>query len=427
MYKLEDALHYHSINKGKIEINSKVPLTNDYHLTLAYSPGAAEPSMRIYKNPDMVYRYTSRGNMVAVVTNGTAVLGLGNIGPSAALPVMEGKAQLFKTLAGIDAFPILINSSDPDEIVKTVKLLEPTFGGINLEDIAAPECFMIEERLNEELNIPVFHDDQHGTAVVVMAALINALKLVDKALDAIKVVINGAGASALATARLLLSAGVNNIIVCDSRGIIYPGRVEGINRYKAAVARQTNPTGHGGKLADALVDADVFIGLSRGNLMDGVMVKSMARDPIIFALANPEPEINPRLAVSSGAKIVGTGRSDYPNQINNNLGFPGIFRGALDVRASEVNMEMKVAAARAIAGQVSDKELSTGYIIPKTMDPWLCPAVAAAVAAAAMKTKVARVKVDPEEIARRTHELFQKNTNYGKLLAEEMVQYRMLQ
>ncbi|MTI79500.1 MAG: NAD-dependent malic enzyme [Firmicutes bacterium] len=426
MYKTDDALQYHSIKKGKIEINSKMPLVDEYHLMLAYSPGVKEPCLRIANDPEAAYQYTSKGNMVAVVSNGTALLGLGNVGASASLPVMEGKAQLFKVFTGIDAFPIIIDSDDPEKVIETVKLLEPGFGGINLKNISAPECFIIQERLEEELNIPVFDDNQHGTAVMVLAALINALKVTNKAIDAVKIVINGAGASALATAHLLLAAGVNQIVLCDSQGIIYTGRTSGMNEYKVHLARKTNYNCRGGKLPDALVDADVFLGLSRGNLLDGVMIKSMARDPIIFALANPEPEINPDLAMSSGAKVIVTGRTDYPNQINTNLAFPGIFRGALDVRATSINLEMKMAAARTLANKVTDRELSPDYIIPKAMDPSLCPTIAASVAEAAIETGVARVQVDPELIARRTQDMFQETANYGKLLEEDKTQYQIV-
>ncbi|AVX30338.1 malate dehydrogenase (oxaloacetate-decarboxylating) [Carboxydocella thermautotrophica] len=386
----EEALKLHREYQGKLGVYSKVPVRDARELSLAYSPGVAEPCKEIHANEDEVYTYTNRGNLVAVVTDGTAVLGLGNIGPKAALPVMEGKAILFKTFAGIDAFPICLNTTDVDKIVETVKLLEPTFGGINLEDIAAPGCFEIEERLKRELNIPVFHDDQHGTAIVTMAGLINALKVVGKKLEEIKVVTNGAGAAGVAIIKLLLSMGVKDVIMCDRQGIIYEGRTEGMNKYKEEIARVTNRQMQKGTLADALVDADVFIGVSVANTVTQDMVRTMAPDAIIFALANPVPEIHPDLAKAAGARVVGTGRSDLPNQINNVLAFPGIFRGALDVRATAINEEMKIAAAYAIAGLISDEELSPEYVIPSAFDPRVAPAVAAAVAEAALRSGVSK-------------------------------------
>jgi malate dehydrogenase (oxaloacetate-decarboxylating) len=401
----EDALKLHRENRGKLAVSGKVPLRNARDLSLAYSPGVAEPCLEIHRDKDLVYEYTAKGNFVAVVSDGTAVLGLGNIGPEAAMPVMEGKSVLFKAFAGVDAFPICLGTTDPEEIIKAVKLLEPTFGGINLEDIAAPVCFEIEARLKQELNIPVFHDDQHGTAIVTAAALINALKVAGKDMAQIKVAVNGAGASAVAVTKLLLSMGVKDIVMCDTTGALYKGRQERMNPSKEEIARLTNPQGIQGTLADAVQDRDVFIGLSAGNVLSQDMVRSMAAEPIIFAMANPVPEIDPALAKEAGAKIIGTGRSDYPNQINNVLAFPGVFRGALDTRARAINEEMKIAAAYGIAGLIGQDELSPEYIIPRPFDPRVAPAVAAAVAKAAMETGVARLKVDPQEIEVRTREL----------------------
>lgn len=401
----EDALKLHRENRGKLAVSGKVPLRNARDLSLAYSPGVAEPCLEIHRDKDLVYEYTAKGNFVAVVSDGTAVLGLGNIGPEAAMPVMEGKSVLFKAFAGVDAFPICLGTTDPEEIIKAVKLLEPTFGGINLEDIAAPVCFEIEARLKQELNIPVFHDDQHGTAIVTAAALINALKVAGKDMAQIKVAVNGAGASAVAVTKLLLSMGVKDIVMCDTTGALYKGRQERMNPSKEEIARLTNPQGIQGTLADAVQDRDVFIGLSAGNVLSQDMVRSMAAEPIIFAMANPVPEIDPALAKEAGAKIIGTGRSDYPNQINNVLAFPGVFRGALDTRARAINEEMKIAAAYGIAGLIGQDELSPEDIIPRPFDPRVAPAVAAAVAKAAMETGVARLKVDPQEIEVRTREL----------------------
>jgi len=393
-----EALELHRRNSGKIAVHSKVRVRDTWDLGLAYSPGVAEPCRAIARSPEDVYKYTAKSNLVAVVSDGTAVLGLGDIGPKAALPVMEGKSILFKEFAGIDAFPIVLNTKDVDEIVKTVKYISPTFGGINLEDISAPRCFEIETRLKQEIDIPVFHDDQHGTAVVVFAGLINALKLVNKSLSEIKVVINGAGAAGIAIAKLLCDAGVASILVCDRSGIIYPGRDADLNKQKEELARVINPTGVKGTLADAVKGADVFIGVSVGGTLTPDMVKSMNEDPLIFALANPDPEIWPEEAKAAGARVVATGRSDYPNQVNNVLGFPGIFRGALDVWATDINETMKFAAARAIAELISDDELSENYIIPTPFDPRVVPNVAAAVAEAAMRSGVARAVREPEEI-----------------------------
>lgn len=401
----EEALHMHLINKGKLELKSKVQVRNAKDLSLAYSPGVAEPCKDIYENTDKVYDYTTKGNMVAIVSDGTAVLGLGNIGPEAALPVMEGKAVLFKSFAGVDAFPICLNTTDVEKIIETVKLLEPTFGGVNLEDIAAPNCFIIEERLKREANIPVFHDDQHGTAIVTTAGLVNALKLVGKKMTEIKVVANGAGAAGIAIIRLLHNYGVRNIIMCDTKGAIYEGRPQGMNAVKDKVAKFTNLNKVHGSLKDVIKGADVFIGVSAAGSLTKEMVSSMNTDPIIFAMANPDPEIMPDLAKEAGAKVVGTGRSDFPNQVNNVLAFPGIFRGALDVRATNINEAMKVAAVEAIAGLIREDELNADYVIPGPFDTRVAPAVAAAVAKAAMDTGVARLKVDPEEIKEKTMRL----------------------
>jgi malate dehydrogenase (oxaloacetate-decarboxylating) len=395
----------HRIHKGKLESKSKVPVRNAHDLSLAYSPGVAEPCKDIYEKPETVYDYTMKGNMVAVVSDGTAVLGLGNIGPEAALPVMEGKAVLFKSFAGVDAFPICLNTTDVDKIVETVKLLEPTFGGVNLEDIAAPNCFVIEERLKREANIPIFHDDQHGTAIVTVAGLVNALKIIGKKMTEIKVVANGAGAAGIAIIKLLYHYGVRDIIMCDTKGAIYEGRPQGMNTVKAEVAKYTNRENLQGSLADVIKGADVFIGVSVAGALTKEMVASMNPNSIIFAMANPDPEIMPEEAKAAGAKVVGTGRSDFPNQVNNVLAFPGIFRGALDVRATHINEKMKIAAVEAIASLISEDELHEDYVIPAPFDPRVAPNVAAAVAKAAMETGVARIKVDPEDVKERTGRL----------------------
>ncbi|MFZ5943973.1 MAG: NAD(P)-dependent malic enzyme [Bacillota bacterium] len=394
----EQALKLHAENKGKIEVISKVPVKTSLDLTLAYSPGVAEPCKEIEKDVSKVYEYTSKWNLVAVVSDGTAVLGLGDIGPEAAMPVMEGKAVLFKTFAGVDAFPICVASKKVEDIVQTVKMLEPTFGGVNLEDISAPRCFEIEERLKKETKIPIFHDDQHGTAIVAMAGLVNACKIVNKKVEEVKVVVNGAGASAIAVVKLLISMGIANVILCDRTGAIYEGRTEGMNSAKEAMAKITNKDKVQGKLADALVGADIFIGLSGPGLVTQEMVKNMNPDPIVMAMANPTPEIMPEEAIAAGAKVVCTGRSDYPNQVNNVSAFPGVFRGALDVRATDINEEMKVAAVHAIAQFVGDK-LAPDYVIPSALDERVGPAVAAAVAEAAIKSGVAQLKIDPQIVA----------------------------
>ncbi|MBE3569300.1 MAG: NAD-dependent malic enzyme [Bacillales bacterium] len=401
----EEALHMHKLNQGKLETVAKVLVMNQKDLSLAYSPGVAEPCKEIYEKPETVYDYTMKGNTVAVVSDGTAVLGLGNIGPKAALPVMEGKAVLFKSFAGVDAFPICLNTNDVEKIVETVKLLEPTFGGVNLEDIAAPNCFIIEERLKKETNIPVFHDDQHGTAIVTVAGLLNALKIVNKKMTEIKVVANGAGAAGIAIIKLLYHYGVRDIILCDSKGAIYEGRPEGMNKVKEEVAKYTNHEHKKGSLADVIKGADVFIGVSVAGALTKEMVRSMNDQPIIFAMANPVPEMMPNEAKEAGAMVVGTGRSDFPNQVNNVLAFPGIFRGALDVRATHINEKMKQAAVEAIASLISDEELDANYCIPSPFNPRVAPRVAAAVAKAAMETGVARRNVDPKEVYERTMRL----------------------
>jgi malate dehydrogenase (oxaloacetate-decarboxylating) len=398
----EQALSIHRENHGKLTVNSKIAVNNAHDLSLVYSPGVAEPCREIYDRPEAIYDYTMKGNMVAVVTDGTAVLGLGNIGPKAAMPVMEGKAVLFKSFAGVDAFPICLDTTNVEKIVETVKLLAPTFGGVNLEDIAAPNCFIIEDRLKQELDIPVFHDDQHGTAIVTLAGLINALKVVNKKFEQIRVVANGAGAAGIAIIKLLLILGVKDIIMCDSRGAIYEGRPYGMNPVKEEIAKVTNRKRMEGSLEDAMRDADVFIGVSVAGSVTPEMVRSMNRDPVIFAMANPEPEIMPEEALAAGAKVVGTGRSDYPNQVNNVLAFPGIFRGALDVQARQINEEMKLAAAYAIASLIHENDLRSDYVIPAPFDPRVAPAVAKAVAHAAVETGQARIHVNPEEVYNHT-------------------------
>lgn len=382
-----ESLKLHRERAGKIEVISRVPVTTREELSLAYTPGVAQPCLEIQKNPELSYELTRRWNLCAVITDGSAVLGLGNIGPEAGMPVMEGKCVLFKSFGGVDAFPLCIKTQDVDEFVRTVYLLSGSFGGINLEDISAPRCFEIERRLKELCDIPVFHDDQHGTAVIVLAGLTNALKVVGK--DAARIVINGAGAAAISIARLLLSAGYDDITLCDRRGTIYAGR-EGLNAVKAEMAAVTNPRGIKGTLADAVRGADVFIGVSAPGVLTGELVKTMARDAVIFACANPTPEIFPEEARAAGAAVVCTGRSDYPNQINNVLAFPGIFRGAFDVRASDINEEMKMAAAKAIAGLIAPEELTAEYVIPQPFDGRVVKAVASAVADAARRTGVAR-------------------------------------
>jgi len=386
------ALKMHKDNQGKLAVEAKVKVENSEDLSLAYSPGVAEPCLKIEQDKNEAYTYTMKGNMVAVVTNGTAVLGLGAIGADAALPVMEGKAVLFKNFANVDAFPICLDTTDVDKIIETVTLMAPTFGGINLEDIKAPECFIIEQALKERLDIPVFHDDQHGTAIVTLAGLVNALKLVGKNFGDIKVVINGAGAAGIAIVKLLKAFGVSDMILCDSKGAIYTGRKDGMNQTKTDVLAYTNQTNQTGALADVIKDADVFIGVSLKDLLSQDMVASMRQDPIIFAMANPDPEIKPEDAKKAGARIIGTGRSDYPNQVNNVLAFPGIFKGALSVRASDINEEMKVAAVHAIADIIKKDELTDDYVIPDPFDSRVAERVAQAVAQAAVDSGVSRIK-----------------------------------
>ncbi|MEL7647641.1 MAG: malic enzyme-like NAD(P)-binding protein [Sedimentibacter sp.] len=390
MNYFEESLKLHEKYKGKIEVVSKLKLETRDDLSLAYTPGVAEPCRKIHENEEDVYKFTSKGNIVAVVTDGTAVLGLGDIGPKAALPVMEGKSILFKEFAGVDAFPICLDTKNVDEIVNAVKLIAPGLGGINLEDIGAPRCFEIENKLKKILDIPVFHDDQHGTAIVVLAGLINALKIVSKKIEDLKIVINGAGAAGTAIANLLMAAGAKNIIVCDRTGAIYKER-EKLNEAKKELAQTTNPENEKGSLADVMTGADVFIGVSSADAVKPEMVKSMGKDPIILAMANPTPEILPDEAKKAGARIVGTGRSDFPNQINNVLVFPGVFRGALDVRAKEINLEMKLAAAYAIADYIHEDELSEDNIIPSALDKGVAKAVAKAIAEAAHKSGAARI------------------------------------
>ncbi len=400
----EQSLKMHKDLMGKIELCSKVEVKTSMDLSLAYTPGVAEPCKVIAENPEAVYDYTSKGNLVAVVSDGTAVLGLGDIGPMAAMPVMEGKAVLFKKFADVDAFPICIATKDVDEIVSLVKALEPTFGGINLEDISAPRCFEIERRLKEEMDIPVFHDDQHGTAIVVLSALLNALRVVGKKLEDVKLVLNGAGSAGIAITKLLLAAGLKNALLVDRAGILCSGEAW-MNEAQAAMAEVTNQGKVSGSLSDAIKGADVFIGVSAPGVLTKDMVRTMNPDAVIFAMANPTPEIFPEEALAAGAAVVGTGRSDYPNQVNNVLAFPGIFRGALDVRARNITEEMKVAAAYAIAGIISEEELSSEYIIPKAFDPRVAPDVAAAVAKAAIDCGVARKDMDIEAIRKRVSQL----------------------
>lgn len=401
----EKALKLHKDNQGKLEVISKVPVNTKEDLSLAYTPGVAEPCLKIKENYDDIYEYTSKGNIVAVVTNGTAVLGLGDIGAGAGLPVMEGKAVLFKTFAGVDAFPICLNSKNVDEIINTVKLMEPSFGGINLEDIKAPECFEIERRLKEEMNIPVFHDDQHGTAIVVLAAIINSLKVTKRNIVDAKFVINGAGSAGISIAKLLMRAGAKHVTMVDRIGIIEESQ-EWMNDAQKEIAKVTNREHLTGTLADAVKGADAFIGVSAPGVLTKEMVSTMAKDSIVFAMANPVPEIFPDEAKAGGALVAGTGRSDYPNQVNNLLAFPGIFRGALDVRATDINEEMKIAAAYGIAELIPESELTPDYVIPAATDRRISPVVASFVAKAAIDTGIARRSdMTPEMVAEHTREL----------------------
>ena len=387
----EESLKFHYEKKGKIEVVSTVPVKDKHDPSVAYPPGVAQPCLEIQKDVDKSYELTRRWNLCLVVTDGSAVLGLGDIGPEAGMPVMEGKCVLFKEFGGVDAFPLCIKSHDVDEIVRTIQLISGSFGGVNLEDIAAPRCFEVERRLKECCDIPIFHDDQHGTAVITLAGLTNALKVVGKQLDEVRIVMNGAGAAAIAIAKLLLAAGAKDVTLCDRSGAIYEGRESGMNPVKEEMARVTNLAKRQGSLADMLVGADVFIGVSAPGAVTTEMVKTMNKDAVIFACANPTPEIFPDEARAGGAAVIATGRSDFPNQINNVLAFPGIFRGAFDVRARDINEEMKVAAANALAGLISDEELTPDYIIPAAFDPRVGKAVAAAVAQAARDSGVARI------------------------------------
>ena len=387
----EESLKLHYAKRGKIEVISTVPVKDKNDLSLAYTPGVAQPCLEIQKDVDQSYELTRRWNMCLVATDGSAVLGLGDIGPEAGMPVMEGKCVLFKEFGGVDAFPLCIKSHDVDEIVRTIQLISGSFGGVNLEDIAAPRCFEIERKLKECCDIPIFHDDQHGTAVITLAGLTNALKVVGKRKETVRVVINGAGAAAIAICKLLLAAGVKDVTLCDRSGAIYAGREKGMNAVKEEMARATNLQKRAGSLAEVLAGADVFIGVSAPGAVTTEMVRTMNRDAILFACANPTPEIFPDEAKAGGAKVVATGRSDFPNQINNVLAFPGIFRGAFDVRASDINEAMKVAAAEALAGLISDEELNADYIIPAAFDPRVGRTVAAAVARAARDSGVARI------------------------------------
>ena len=387
----KESLRLHGEWKGKIEVVTRVPVENKDDLSLAYTPGVAQPCLEIQKDVNKSYELTRRWNMCLVVTDGSAVLGLGNIGPEAGMPVMEGKCVLFKAFGDVDAFPLCIKSNDVDEIVNTIYMISGSFGGVNLEDISAPRCFEIEKKLKEKCDIPIFHDDQHGTAIITLAGLTNALKVVGKKKEDVHVVMNGAGAAAISIARLLLTAGFKNITLCDRKGAIYEGRPEGMNPVKDEMSKVTNLDKKAGSLADMLVGADVFIGVSAPGAVTTEMVKTMNNDAIVFACANPTPEIFPDDAKAGGAKVVSTGRSDFPNQINNVLAFPGIFRGAFDVRAKEINDEMKLAASEALANLIADEELSPEYIIPKAFDKRVGPAVAKAVAEAAKRTGVARI------------------------------------
>lgn len=387
----KESLRLHGEWKGKIEVVTTVPVETKDDLSLAYTPGVAQPCLEIQKDVDKSYDLTRRWNMCLVVTDGSAVLGLGDIGPEAGMPVMEGKCVLFKAFGDVDAFPLCIKSHDVDDIVNTIYLISGSFGGVNLEDISAPRCFEIEKKLKEKCDIPIFHDDQHGTAIITLAGLTNALKVVGKKKEDVRIVMNGAGAAAISIARLLLKAGFKNITLCDRKGAIYEGRAEGMNAVKEEMSKVTNLDKKSGSLADMLAGADVFIGVSAPGAVTTEMVKTMAEDAIIFACANPTPEIFPDEAKAGGAKVVSTGRSDFPNQINNVLAFPGVFRGAFDVRAKDINDEMKIAASEALAALISDEELSPDYIIPKAFDKRVGPAVAKAVADAARKTGVARI------------------------------------
>jgi len=393
----EEAIQLHKKNQGKLQVASKVSLATRKDLSLAYTPGVAEPCLEIVKDKELSFAYTCRGNMVAVVSDGTRVLGLGDIGPEAALPVMEGKSVLFKVFGDVDAVPICIDTKDTEEIIETVKRLQPTFAGINLEDFSSPKCYDIEDRLKEIMDIPVFHDDQHGTAIAALAATIGALRLVKKELSAVKIVVNGAGAAGTAIANLLIGAGANNVTLLDSKGTLYAGKT-GMNRVQAKLAEVTNQEKRQGSLKDIAKGVDVLIGVSAADVFTAEIIGSMNQNAIVLALANPVPEIMYDVAKAAGAKVAGTGRSDAPNQVNNVMVFPGIFRGAIDVRARQINETMKLAAAHAIAGLISEEELAEDYVVPDAFDPRVAPAVAAAVAQAAMETGVARISIEPEMV-----------------------------
>ncbi len=410
----DDALKLHKDHVGKLEVISKVPVNSARDMTLAYTPGVAEPCKDIAENKELVYDYCTKSNMVAVVSDGTAVLGLGDIGAEASMPVMEGKCVLFKCFAGVDAFPICVSTKKVDEIVQLVKWLEPTFGGVNLEDISAPRCFEIEQRLKQETDIPIFHDDQHGTAVVGLAAVFNALKVVGKKLEDVTACIAGAGAGGVATAKILLDSGIGDVVLCDRNGVIHVDRAEGMNESKLEMAKVTNKAGRKGSLADGIKGVDIFIGLSGPELVSKEMVQTMADDAIVLAMANPVPEIYPDDAKAGGARVIGTGRSDFANQINNVLAFPGILRGALDVRAKDINEEMKIAAARAIAEIIPEAELNEEYIIPAAFDRRVAPAVAAATAKAAMDSGVARISMTPEAVAEKTRDMVEMANRFFK-------------
>ena len=412
----QESLRVHKEKKGKMGIVSKVPLNTKDDLSIGYTPGVAEPCRRIHKDKDLVYEYTIKSNYIAVVTDGTAVLGLGDIGPEASLPVMEGKCILFKAFGGVDAVPLCLNTKDSDEIINIITKLAPAFGGFNLEDISAPRCFEIERKLKQNLDIPIFHDDQHGTAVVVLAGLTNALKIVKKEFSAVSVVINGSGAAGMSITRLLKASGVKHIVLCDTKGAIYKGRKEGMNHEKDLIAQETNETSEKGLLQDVIVGKDIFIGVSAPDSVTREMIKSMNKDAIVLAMSNPIPEIYPDDAKAAGARVIGTGRSDFPNQVNNVLAFPGIFRGALDVRAKDINDAMKIAAAKAIAEMVPESELREDYILPKCFDKGVGPKVAAAVAEAAMKSGVARLNTTYEDEFKKASKMITRNTSDTEII-----------
>lgn len=405
----EEALKFHRDHQGKLGVCNKVPLENGYDLSLAYTPGVAEPCKEIHSNKDLSFEYTCRGNMVAVVTDGTRVLGLGDIGPEAALPVMEGKAVLYKTFGDVDAVPVCLDTKDADEFIRTVRLLQPSFAGINLEDISSPKCYDIEDALKAQMDIPVFHDDQHGTAIAAVAGVFGALRLVEKELASVRIIVNGAGAAGTAIVRLLLNAGAKDVVMMNSKGAMYEGMdMKRINRVQAELLKETNLHKTQGDLAQLAKGADILIGVSSPGAFTVEIIQSMNENPIVFALCNPDPEIGYEDAKAAGAKVVGTGRSDAPNQINNVSVFPGIFRGAIDVRARQINEEMKLAAVHAIANLISQEELKEEYVIPNVFDARVAPNVAAAVAEAAIRTGVARVHVSPEEVRRNTMERISK-------------------